>query len=134
MKGIIVNHQKTEMFYFFSGNNPDIILKVGNNNIKPQNTIKALGITTDRKLKWTCHISNSIKKVNTLTSGLRIVTKHLNKEQSLRIITLQIFLVLYYPAPIWLTTELSCRNLRRLESVHYSTLRLGIKDLKKSPE
>jgi len=131
-KGMVVNHQKTELIYFSTKHQPQIEISVGNSVIKSQNSIKALGITIDKDLSWNPHVNNTAKKVASLMSGLRIVTKHLNKEQAIRIITSQVFPVIYYAAPVWLTTELNYKNLKRVETFHYSTLRIGIKDFKKN--
>jgi len=107
-------------------------MTVGTSNIKSQSTIKALGITIDKDLKRTQHVNDVVKKVTSLSSGLRIATRHLNIQQSLCIITSQIFSIIYYAAPVWLTSELGYNNLKRIEPIHYSTLRIGLKDFKKS--
>lgn len=131
-KGMIVNPQKTELIYFSQKTNPNIVLKLDQIEIKSQSSIKALGITIDRDLTWSLHVNNTVNKVKSLMSGLRIVTNHLNREQSTRIITSQIFSVLYYASPVWLTTELARPHLKRIESSHYASLRIGIKDFRRT--
>jgi len=50
----------------------------------------------------------------------------------MRTITSQIFSVMYYTAPVWLTTKLNRPNLWRIESSFYTSLRISIKDFKKT--
>jgi len=70
-KGIVVNHhQKTELIYFSNKQHPQIKLRVGTSTFKSQSTIKALGITIDKDLKWTQHVNDVVKKVTSLSSGL----------------------------------------------------------------
>jgi len=58
-------------------------------------------------------------------TGINIIIQH-NK-----VVTSQVFSILYYASPVWLTTELTRKNVNRVESMHYSALRLVIKDYKR---
>jgi len=103
-----------------------IELKAGNALIGSSQTIKALGITIDNKLDWNPHINNLQRKYISMTAGLRIISRKLDKTQMLRVITSQVFSILLYASPVWLTTELSSKNLRKMDSMHYSALRLAV--------
>jgi len=134
-KGMVINHSKTELILFTKVKalrEEKISLKAGNSTINSVDSIRALGVSIDKKLEWTTHINNISKKFSSLMSGLRIIANKLDRCQTLRVVTSQVFSILYYASPVWLTTELSCKNMRRVESMHFSALRLAIKDYKRS--
>jgi len=76
-------------------------------------------------------MNNVSKKFSSIMSGLRIKTNKLDRCQTLRVVMSQVFLILYYASPLWLKTELSNRNRSRIESMHFTALRLALKDHKK---
>jgi len=88
-KGMVVNHSKTEVIYFSTYPDRKAEIKVGNDTVESQDHIKALGVVIDKNLNWNQHVTNLVNKIISLTSGLRLVTKHLKVHQSLRIITSQ---------------------------------------------
>jgi len=132
---MIVNHSKTELILFTKKcelPTTKIELEVGNTKITSINSIKALGITIDKNLDWNSHINALQRRFSTMMSGLRIIARKLDQSQMLKVVTSQVFSILYYSSQVWLTTELSSKNLRKLESMHYAALRLSMKDYKKS--
>lgn len=84
------------------------------------------------KKEWNPHINNLQRKFISMTAGLRIISRKLDKAQMLWVITSQVFSILLYASPVWLTTELSSKNMRKIGSMHYSALRLAVKNIKKS--
>jgi len=128
---MVVNHSKTELILFTRKrelNETVIELTAGTSKITSVSSIRALGISIDRKLEWSTHINNLQRKFASLMSGLRIIARKLDQAQLYKVVTSQVFSILFYSSPVWQTTELSRKNLNRLESMHFSALRLVIKD------
>jgi len=51
-------------------------------------------------------------------------------KQSLSVITSQVFSVLYYASPVWLTPSVESRVLKEVEKIHFKALRLVTRDYK----
>jgi len=133
-RGMVINHTKTELIFFTKVKrlkDTKISLKAGNSTITSVDSIRALGVSIDKNLEWTTHINNTQKRFSSIMSGLRIIANKLDKHQTLRVVTSQVFSILYYASPLWLTSELSSRNMSRIESMHFTALRLALKDHKK---
>jgi len=133
-RGMVVNHTKTELILFTKEKRlkeEKISLKAGNSTIQSVDSIRALGVSIDKNLEWTTHINNVQKRFSSIMSGLRIIANKLDRPQTLRVVTSQVFSIIYYASPLWLTSELSSRNISRVESMHFTALRLALKDHKR---
>jgi len=76
-------------------------------------------------------VHSIVQKLKGLTGGLWIISNKMNREMMIRIITAQVFSILYYGCQLWLTPSLSYNNIKKIESVHYAALRVSIKDRKR---
>jgi len=93
--------------------------------------MKILGVLFDEKMSWTNHIKKTIGKMNRLSVGLRFLRKRLQKREFLKATTSQFYGLLYYGSQVWLGPHTKISDVRRLNSVHYKTLRVVENDWKK---
>jgi len=125
--GMKVNEEKTEIL-LFGKESPNVILNVKGAAVESKSSLKALGIEIDKGLTWKPHISTLKKRVLKITGGVRMVRKKLNKGDAIKIVTAQLFSVLYYACCVWLTPSLCKKQLCTIESLHYKALRLILRD------
>jgi len=131
-RGMVVNKSKTEAILFSNAKTiPQLAIKIDGDTIKTRQSIKALGVHIDEKLSWDVQIHSLAQRLKGLTSGLWIIANKLSREMILRILTAQVFSILYYGCPVWLTPSLSRHNFKRIERMHYTALRVAIKDRRK---
>jgi len=57
-----------------------------------------------------------------------MIRNKLSQNQATKVVTAQIFSILYYACAVWLTPSISKKNLGRIESMHFKSLRLILKD------
>jgi len=97
-RGMVVNHTKTELILFTKVKrlkDAKISLKAGNSEITTVDSIRALGVSIDKNLEWTTHINNTQKRFSSIMSGLRIIANKLDSQQTLRVVTSQVFSIIY---------------------------------------
>jgi len=128
--GMIVNGNKTEAIYF-NKERKILTLECNGEKITTGKEMKILGVIFDDKLSWSAHITKTIAKMNRLTSGLRFLRKRLQKKSFLKATTSQFYGLLYYGSQVWLGSHTKISDIRRLNSVHYKTLRIVENDWKK---
>jgi len=63
-----------------------------------------------------------------IIGGIRIIRNKLNPKQTTRVVTAQIFSILYYACAVWLTPSLGSKNVKTVERLHFKALRLIIRD------
>jgi len=68
----------------------------------------------------------SIKKIKGLMCSLRIVRDKFTEQQTRTLVTAQVFSILYYASPVWLTPHLMAPKLRKVESIPYRSLSLTL--------
>jgi len=66
-----------------------------------------------------------------LINGLRIIRRKLNEKQSLTVVTAQVFSILYYASPVWLTPSIGREVMKDVESLHFKALRMITLDYKR---
>ena len=66
-------------------NNQDNDIKIGNDVITSENSVKRLGVTIDNKLNFNEHVDNICKKANNKLRALARIAKYLSPDK-LRII------------------------------------------------
>jgi len=131
-RGMVVNQSKTELIIFNNDKTPPLrTVRVGNDTISTKTNIKALGVLIDNKLSCYAHVHSVTQRLKGLMAGLWIIASKLDKGMLIRIITAQIFSILYYSCQLWLTPSLSYNNIKRIESAHYTALRVALKDGKR---
>jgi len=127
--GMVVNETKTEIVCFTKSKDPrEEDFSVNGKCVKSKPFLKALGITFDHRMKWSEHVKQLSGKVRRLLCGLKIIRKKLTEEQTNVLVTSQVLSVLYYAAPVWLTPHLQGPEIRKIESLHFRSLRIVIRD------
>lgn len=127
--GMVTNVSKTELTYFSRSDVQDTMpLLVGNDFVKPQKTLKVLGITFDHDLSWNSHTSKVKQKASMALRKLKFLGKYVNLNGMRKIITTHLFGMMYYASVVWLSELSTYKTIRILESIHYKGLRTAIKD------
>jgi len=121
-RGMVSNPEKTELMVF---NGPqELEISLDGNKIKASEAIKALGVTLDNKIKWDKHIDKQVCRVTKILNGIKIVKNKFDMDQIKKIVTAQVFSILYYCDIVWLNPNLGYTNYKKLNKVHYSALRI----------
>jgi len=130
--GMIVNEKKTEIIMFKRNGlfEPIEIELSPGVNITCCETMRALGVTLDYRLNWLPHVQITKNRVLKLLNGMKIIRKKMTFKQSLMVVTSQVFSVLYYASPVWLTPSTSSRIIKEIERIHFKTLRIVVRDYK----
>ncbi len=120
--GMIVNISKTEAM-IFDRDPSSMVLSIDGESFSTGKTMKVLGVTFDSKMKWDVHVDKILSKAKTMFYGLRILRRNLGQKSFLKILTVQFFSKIYYASVVWLP-HVSSKDQKRIDSVHYSALRL----------
>jgi len=130
--GMVVNEKKTEVIAFQRKNTPNrIIIELSpDESLTCAESIQALGVTIDNKLSWMQHLQKTRNKIMKLISGMKIIRKKMSFQQSLSVKTTQVFSILYYASPVWLTPSTESRVLKEVEKIHFKALRVVTRDYK----
>lgn len=115
---IQINPDKSQAIIFTNHpikHSPSSVLTLNNHNISWNNSVKYLGVTLDKKLNFTQHINNQIKKANRIKYQLYPIysSKKLNPKIKLNIYKSFIRPILTYAAETWIQT--SARNHLKLQ-------------------
>ena len=99
--GLKVNASKTEMCLFYRKDQPSIEITLTTQTIKSKTYMKVLGVSFDSKLNWQFQIENSITKAKRALNAIKLIRKHFNKQELLKLITSNYYSILYYNSEIW---------------------------------
>ena len=124
---MVVNVDKTEAVVFSRNKLDPVRIDIGNSSFITTQSMKVLGVLFDSQLKWSPQAEKAIATAKRSLYGLRILRRNLGSVGFTKILTAQFFSKLYYGAAVWLQ-HLSCRDMMRIESLHYSALRVGCYD------
>jgi len=125
--GMKVNEAKTEII-IFGKNLPSSKVKVKGVDVETKDSIKALGVQIDKELSWKPHITKLKKRVLSVIGGVRMVRNKLTQAQATKVVTAQVFSILYYACAVWFTPTLGSNLKKTINSLHYRSLRLIIRD------
>jgi len=125
--GMKVNESKTEIV-LFGKDPPKVLVNVRGFPVKLKGSIKALGVLIDKELTWREHITSLRKRISSIIGGMRLIRNKLTQEPSTMVVTSQIFSILYYSCPVWLTPALNRKCLKTVENLHFRALCLIICD------
>jgi len=129
-RGMICNIEKTELIIF---NGPDNhTIKIEGKDICSAKSIKALGLTIDSKMKWNLHVDKQVSRVTKILNGIRIVKRKFEPSQLKKIVTSQVFSILYYCDTVWLNPSIGHENLNKLRRIHYAALRIVLGDWRRT--
>lgn len=122
-----LNEGKTEAILFSRHRNePKSKLKIGGHTIPWAKSVRYLGVTLDKKLNWSKHISNIRRKgIVALNSLNPILNRHsnLSSHTKLRIYTTLVRPCITYAAPVWNST---CdTNYRFLQVIQNKALKIS---------
>jgi len=127
--GMIVNEDKTKVICFSKAKDPIILdFNCAGRMVTSKESLKVPGSTIDHRLKWTPHIKKLTNRIWGLLCGLKLVRRKFTEAQTKVLANSHQLSVLYYVSPVWLIQHLSAPEIQKLESVHYRSLRLIIKD------
>jgi len=131
--GMVVNKTKTEIVHFRNPRDTQAVesVEVSGVEVATIDSMKVLGILFDSSLTWKLHIDQLCRKLPPLLNGIKIIRRQMNFKQSLMITTAQALSILYYGASVWLTPSLTKSQLRRVERLHYKSVRLVVKDYRR---
>lgn len=103
-----LNETKTEAIMFSRKHkSPSRTLKIGEHSIPWQDSVKYLGVTFDKRLRWTKHIGDlKIKGISAMIGLNPIFNRrsYLSPSTKLRIYTTLVRPCLTYACPVWNTT------------------------------
>jgi len=87
-----------------------------------------LGVKFQPDLSWDTHIRETIFRLRFIIKKLRFVKKYLTLPEMIQIVTSHFYSVLYYAAPVWLTSNTKSTHWKLLNSIHYRAMRVVIGD------
>lgn len=122
-----VNESKTEII-IFGKNMPSSSVNVKGVVVATKDCIKALGIQIDKDLNWKTHVTTLKKRIISVIGGVRMVRNKLTQAQTTKVVTAQVFSILYYACAVWLTPTLGSDLKKTINSLHFRALRLIICD------
>lgn len=127
--GMVANPTKTEAVLF--GSEEKLELNIGEGTISTSEDMKVLGVYFDSKLNWSRHVTHVINKSHRLNSALKFIRKKLNMEQFLKVLTCQYYSTCFYGCGAWLHGDTSYADIRKLNALHYRSLRIATQDYRK---
>jgi len=132
LQGMVTNFSKSEAIVYAKCNEVlKLPVTVNGETFYTGSEMKVLGVNFDYKLKWTCHINKIIQKSKRLNSGLKFIRNKLKKSQFLKVLTAQYYSTCFYGASVWLNGQNSYLDLRKINAMHYRSLRIAAKDYKR---
>jgi len=128
--GMIVNGSKTEIIQMCPKPDDEVVtsVQVDNTDVSTVTSMKVLGLTFDKRLDWSTHIDNLKGKMSSINNGIKLIRRKLTRKQAITVVTAQALSILYYASIVWLTPHISKKQEGRVESLHYRSMRLVIKD------
>jgi len=78
-------------------------------------------------MQWNEHAQEFRNCVLRTLNGLKIIRKKMHKQQSLTVVTSQVFSILYYASPVWLTPSTCKATIKEVEKPHFSGLRIVVR-------
>ena len=123
--GLKVNESKTEICLFYKKDTPPVEIIVNNVSVKSGTTMNVLGVCFDSKLSWAKHVSNTINKANTALHAIRLIKKHFNGDEIIKLLTSNFYSVLFYNSEIWHIPTLKPEIKQMLLSASAKALKLS---------
>ena len=104
---------------------PPVEIIVNNVSVKSGTTMNVLGVCFDSKLSWAKHVSNTINKANTALHAIRLIKKHFNGDEIIKLLTSNFYSVLFYNSEIWHIPTLKPEIKQMLLSASAKALKLS---------
>lgn len=127
---MIVNQGKTEIVVMSRAKQPQVITIEVDQGIQLNSGsyFKALGVWVDHRLRWDKHINELRTRVIRILNGLKIIRRKLTLKQATAVVTSQALSILYYASCAWLTPSLGKKEMNAVESIHFKSLRIIMRD------
>ncbi len=84
--------------------------------MKSKQSLNILGIQFDNRLTWETYVEMAIKKSRSSLHAMRSLRKYFTDEEMVRLITANVYSVLYYESLVWLLPNLKERLYQKLFS------------------
>lgn len=122
--GLKVNVSKTEMVVFHRHETGQGEIKIGEVTVKSKQSMNVLGIQFDNRLTWETHVEMAIKKSRSSLHAMRSLRKYFTNEEMVKLITANVYSVLYYGSQVWLLPNLKEKLYQKLFSTSGQILKI----------
>jgi hypothetical protein len=110
--GLSVNKNKTELCLFSRQQMIPVGIILEDAMIMSKSEMNVLGIQFDSGLKWSSQVANAIQKSQKALNPIKIIRKHFNTSELLKIVTSNYYSILYYNSEVWMLNNLK-QNLQK---------------------
>jgi len=124
--GMVCNFSKTDIS-IFGFNGPGVNMKLGGTDVRTKDTIKILGITFEKNLRWGPHVALMLKKANSTSYSLRQLNRYLSRKQHRETILAFFISHVMYGAPVW-GDGVSSTDIRRIDTMLFKVMRQHLGD------
>ena len=101
-------------------------IKLQGTQVKSKKERNVLGVIFDSKLTWCAHVAATISKSKKALFALKLLKREFNATEMRTLLDSNFYLILYYNAVIWLTSDLNAQLKQDLLSASANALRLCI--------
>jgi len=119
--GMVCNPTKTDFLVFGCPGLPCSMI-INGETIRSKDTMKVLGLTFSKNLKWGNHVETVIKKANSITYSLRMLNQVLPRSLHRQVIHAHLVSKLTYVSPVWAGC-LTQRETKRIDVLIFKVLR-----------
>ena len=125
---MILNTSKTKSILFGTQSmlqsNPKLNLLLDKTEVLQVDEVKLLGVTIDKKLSWSSHITNITKKMGSAIAVIRRCAAYLTNESIIQVIKALVLAHLDYCSPVWSTATKN--DLNKLQIAQNRAARLAL--------
>ena len=114
--GLKVNLEKTELTVFHRIDTSTSVINVKNIEVKSSPVLKVLGLLFDNRMQWDKQVEKATSETRRSLQGLRLLKRHFNEAERLKLITSMCYSRLYYGSQVWLLPTLKDSLFKRLFS------------------
>jgi hypothetical protein len=130
--GMVVNEDKTDVCYFSCRNQITGSVSISNHEIIIKDTIRALGVVFDSRLKWSKHVTSVANSVNKSLFALRNIQRNLPLDACLKVAKATIIQKMFYCCSVWLNEVLSLSDWSKVWRVSSSIIRICVNDIERA--
>ena len=98
-------------------NHPSLTINVGQQEVKSKTQIGVLGVIFDSKLQWGPQVSSTMFKATKALNAIKLIKKNFNSDELLKLITSNVYSILFYNSEVWHLQSLHHRMKQQLLSV-----------------
>jgi hypothetical protein len=99
--GLAVNDSKIELCLSHWLDQPQAVIKLFNLEIRSNYTLIVLGVSFNRKQKWSAQVSNAIRKANPALCNIKLIKKYFITLELCTLLTSNFYSILFYISKIW---------------------------------